>query len=152
MLKILSTIGLGILAACSAPAAPPCRADAPAPIANGPTTWIGPCLHGSADGLGVLRVARRNQAPRLFFGKMVKGRPFSGVMSTDTGDWRPAWRFDARLQPREDPNGDRQSSLQTFDLAAGGAREASRRYRAAGNIDSARFYDQQSRKLAEALD
>ena len=83
---------------------------------------------------------------------MVKGRPFSGVMPTEEGAWRPAWRFDSLLTPRDDPSGDRQSSLDTFDVAAAGAAEASRRYRAVGNIASARFYADESRRLAEALD
>ena len=83
---------------------------------------------------------------------MLAGRPFSGVMTTPDGDWRPAWRFDAALKPLDDPNGDRQSSIDTVRLAEDGAREASRRFRARGNAASVRYYDEQAGRLADALD
>ena len=152
MYRILSAFAVGLLAACAAPAASSCRAVPPAAIAAGTATWIGPCDKGAANGVGTLRVAHGNGAPALFFGRMVAGRPFSGVMTASDGDWRPAWRFDAAMKPRDDPDGSRQSSVHTFRLAEAGAREASRRFRAGGNAASAKFYDEQARRLAEALD
>lgn len=140
------------LSACGATAAPTCRAVAPAAIASGTATWIGPCANGMAEGVGTLRVARRGGSPGLFFGKMVRGRPFSGVMPTDRGDWRPAWRFDAGLKAQDDPSGDRQASIDIYRLAAAGANEASRRYRATGNLASARFYSAQGKRFGEALE
>jgi hypothetical protein len=151
-MRNLAVIGAAALLACAAPAAPSCRAVAPAPIAGGAATWIGPCANGRAEGVGTLRVARSTGTPGLFYGRMTRGRPFSGVMATPEGDWRPAWRFDAALRPRDDPSGERQSSIATFRLAEAGAAEASRRYRAAGNAASARFHADQGRRLAEALD
>jgi len=140
------------IAGSAAPAAASCRAAAPAVIAAGTATWIGACPRGMAEGVGTLRVTRRGRSPALFFGRMVKGRPFSGVMPTEDGDWRPAWRFDTALRLRNDPSGSRQSSIDTFRLAAAGAVEASRRYRRAGNGASASFYAEQSRRLLAALD
>ncbi len=153
MRELFGAIALAVAVGRSAaPAAASCRAAAPAVIAAGTATWIGACPQGMAEGVGTLRVTRRGRSPALFFGRMVKGRPFSGVMPTDDGDWRPAWRFDTTLRSRDDPSGNRQSSVDTFRLAAAGAMEASRRYRRAGNGASATFYAEQSRRLSEALD
>jgi hypothetical protein len=146
MFRIMAALALGAATAFPVNAAPACRVTAPTAF------WIGPCVKGLGHGLGVLRVARRNRIPLLFFGQMVRGRPFSDVLSTDTGDWHPAWRLDANLNPRPDPDGDRRYSAQVFNLAAAAAREASRRYQVAGNTASAKFYARQSEKLADALD
>jgi len=101
--------------------------------------------------VGTLRVAGKG-GPRLFFGRMAAGRPISGVMPTPAGDWIPAWRFDTALRPRDDPSGSRQTSVDTFRIAAAGAAEAARRFRAAGNAGSAAFYDRQRAALEAALD
>lgn len=152
MYKTLSACAVALLVACASPAAPACRAVPPAAMAAGTATWIGACDKGAASGVGTLRVTRGSGAPALFFGKMVAGRPFSGVMTASNGDWRPAWRFDAALKARDNPDGSRQSSIDTFRMAESGAREASRRFRAQGNTASANFYERQARRLAEALD
>ncbi len=136
----------------SSPAATACRATPPALMPAGAWTWIGPCPNGVAQGRGVLRVVRPRTAPSLFFGEMRHGRPLIGVMVIDGRGWYPAWRFDARLAARFDPSGDRRRSIATFDIAAAGAREASRRYRAQGNAASARFYENKAHELEYALD
>lgn len=65
----------------------PCATTAPAEIKIRPALWLGACVAGRAEGLGVLRMGQ--QQPFAFFvGRMKTGRPASGLLfDTDKSYW-----------------------------------------------------------------
>lgn len=125
---------------------PQCRFTRPADFV-GTLHWDGGCVAGLADGRGVLRGYLPKQPPRLFFGRMRAGQLAQGVVKVKGGFL--AGVFEGGKLKRSEERAD---YLQAFDEAAAAAREASVRFRKAGNEPSARFYGDWATKLAAQMD
>lgn len=115
-----------------------CRLLVPVDLGGGPTTWIGDCRGGRADGLGVIRVGGAG-APRLFAGLVRAGRPVAGYLDTGSADSAgPSLHFQGGDGL---PTRNHAEAQQACTIASRGALAAAARYRAMHNPASARFYD-----------
>ena len=116
-----------------------CRFAPPPGMEPGARAWLGACRNGFADGPGVLRTIQPAGPPVLYFGDMAAGRPTTGVVERG-GDFYPL------------AGSDREANIQAFRAAAEGARASARRFKAQGNLPSAKYYDAQAVRLNNALD
>ena len=141
-------LAIGSAAACSAgggaPSAADCRVTIPADLTQRPARWLGDCIKGTAEGLGVLRLGKA-EPYQFFLGRMARGRPIQGVLKVNGSQLIPAYRFDPEWRGVV-PDADRPEQLtQVFRTGSAGASAAARRFASQGNAGSATYY----RKLAE---
>lgn len=143
---------LPLAAAALASAAPPpaesgagCQARIPADLPR-PGRWLGPCVRGRAEGLGVLRTGK-TQPYGFFAGRMAAGRPGQGMMIRPDGLFGPAAGFDAagRALPTDSLHPEQEDRL--FALAANAAEATAVRFSQTGNRASASYY----RRLAARI-
>lgn len=143
-------LAIGSAAACSAgggaaaPSAADCRVTIPADLTQRPARWLGDCIKGTAEGLGVLRLGKA-EPYQFFLGRMARGRPIQGVLKVNGSQLIPAYRFDPEWRGVV-PDADRPEQLtQVFRTGSAGASAAAQRFASQGNAGSATYY----RKLAE---
>jgi hypothetical protein len=146
ILAIVMLSALGTAGACSAdggattaPAPGPCRVTIPADLTQRPARWMGGCVKGAAEGLGVLRVGQ-GEPYQFFLGRMAGGRPVQGVLKVNGSQVIPAYRFDTDGRG-VNPDGNQPEQLtQVFRTGSAGARAVAGRFAAQGNKASATYY------------
>lgn len=101
--------------------------------------WLGACASGKATGVGVLRVGVRPPFG-LFFGRVVTGRPQTGLIMLSSGNMMEIRGVTATggIIPTDGENMAEQD--RAWADAAAGARLVARRFTAAGNRGSAAYY------------
>lgn len=125
-----------------------CTLTPPAEFGDRPSRWLGDCIRGKAEGVGVMRFGA--SAPFSFFAGIVRaGRPIRGMLIDDNGMFRVAWNFDQRANAI-DAGGDRPSEQdQVFKIAAQAAEATSKRFSARGNRGSASYYGALAKRIRE---
>lgn len=117
----------------------PCQARVPARFAGSPSQWLGGCVAGKADGLGVLRIGRR--APFAFLvGRMKTGRPASGLVFSAKGTYAMARAFDAEGRILFADGDYPKEQDRVWAEAVLAARQVGDRFAKAGNPASAAYY------------
>jgi hypothetical protein len=146
-----TTLGLGIAGSCSGasaisgPDARFCRAAAPVVLTAQPARWLGDCVNGVAEGLGVMR-AGSMEPYQFFVGEMRAGVPVRGMLKEADG-WEMAAHFDtarAGISPR---SWDPKDSHAIYILAARAAQTTAARFSSSGNRNSAAYYERLAREI-----
>ena len=151
--RIIGVIGVllvtgAVLPAHSSPPAGACQFQTPADLDAAPARWLGACINGAADGLGIIRAG--TEEPYAFFaGQMQGGRPTEGLLVLREGGWMVAVRFDEAfrvvssggLRPEEDDH--------VFAQAHAAALETAARFRQDGNRGSADYYASLAQRITE---
>lgn len=134
----------------------PARAQPVGCVASGvadlqpPTRWLGRCVDGLANGLGVIRAGV--SAPYGFFaGRMTKGRPGAGVIILRNGLFEVAASFEARGKPIDTDSLHPELQDAVFALAARAARATADRFRSTGNRASADYYKRLADRIEHSL-
>ncbi|MGW8191778.1 hypothetical protein [uncultured Sphingomonas sp.] len=116
-----------------------CTATAPADIRVRPALWLGACVAGKAEGLGILRMGQR-QPFAFLVGRMKSGRPASGLLfDTDKSYWT-ARGFDANGKVLIADGNYPKEQDQAWADAVLAARQVGDRFAKAGNAASAAYY------------
>jgi hypothetical protein len=111
------------------------------------TVWVGDCKDSKADGLGVVKETGDGKVVRSFFGRIQSGKWLLGVI--EQSDGYLAGQFsEGHLVEQEDRN----VTIHAFDEAAKAAQSVAERYRKAGNLPSAKFYEAKSQSLKNQID
>lgn len=140
-----AVLGTGLTHAAIAQTAA-CATIVPAEIKGAPSRWLGECASGKATGVGALRVGVR--APfAFFFGRMVAGKPQTGLVMLSSGNVMPTRGLSATgaIVPVSGENAQEQD--RAWADAAAGARLVARRYAATGNRGSSVYYTGWVRKI-----
>lgn len=117
----------------------PCSAIAPADISVRPVLWLGSCVGGRAEGLGVLRMGKR--PPFAFLvGRMKAGRPASGLLFDVDKSYWTARGFDAKGHVLIADGNYLKEQDQAWADAVLAARSVGDRFAKAGNAGSAAYY------------
>jgi hypothetical protein len=125
-----------------------CRFMPPAGFAQTRLSWSGACARGLAQGSGALRAYAEGHVVRSFFGTMEDGRPLLGVVEVPDEGFI-AGRFETGQRVDD---GERNTLIEAFEVAARAAHELAAVYRKAGNRGSARYYEAKAKQLASQLD
>ena len=116
-----------------------CAAIAPTDIALRPAIWLGDCVLGKADGLGILRMGGR-PLHAFFVGQMKAGRPASGLLFDVDKSYWTARGFDAKGHVLIADGNYLKEQDQAWADAVRAARSVSDRIAKAGNAGSAAYY------------
>ena len=116
-----------------------CRASVPARFSGQPSQWLGACVAGKAQGLGVLRIGAR-QPFAFLVGRMKEGRPASGLVFNTDKSYAAARGFDAhgRILVADGYHLKKQDAVWADAVRA--ARSVGDRFAKAGNAGSAAYY------------
>ncbi len=144
LFAVLVATMVGMTVACRA--APACKAVAPADLTSHPARWLGDCLDGRANGLGVVRAGLR-EPYQFFAGAMSAGQPVRGILITPDA-FQVVERFDLQGRDVSPRSSDPQAHHAVYVLAVKASRAAARRFEMAGNLASAAYY----RRLASRLE
>ncbi len=132
----IPVIGMGCSQAAAAAA---CSVIVPADMKGPQPRWLGTCAAGKAAGVGVLRVGVR--APfSLFFGRVVAGRPQTGLIMLASGTMMEIRGVDDTGGVIATDGEHLAEQDRAWADAAAGARLVARRFAAAGNKGSAAYY------------
>lgn len=124
-----------------------CFAIAPAAICGPSVQWLGPCVAGKAEGLGILRVGSR--APFAFLiGRMKAGRASSGHVVELNGSYMEAMAFDGRGEAILADGEHIPEQDKVWAEAVKAARSVAVRFAKAGNSSSAAYY----RRFADEIE
>lgn len=116
-----------------------CAAIAPTDITVRPAIWLGNCVSGKADGLGILRMGQR--PPFAFLvGRMKAGRPASGLLFDVDKSYWTARGFDAKGHVLIADGNYLKEQDQAWADAVLAARSVGDRFAKAGNAGSAAYY------------
>ncbi len=123
----------------AAPSSSSCTITVPAEIKGGQARWLGGCVSGRAAGVGVLRVAD-GSGFAFFFGRVVAGRPTTGLVMHASGDYMEIRGIDRAgrvliADGEHIPEQDR-----AWADADVGARLVARGFAKSGNTASSNFY------------
>lgn len=143
---IFAAFGIGLGIPKSAPKSSvattfptPCSGRVPARFAGIPSQWLGGCVAGKAEGLGVLRIGK--QAPFAFLvGRMKAGRPASGLVFSAKGTHAMARAFDAEGRILFADGDYPKEQDRVWAEAVLAARQVGDRFAKAGNAASAAYY------------
>ena len=109
-------------------------------MAAGHPEWIGPCVHGKANGLGIVRVADNHGGAQIFYGLLRAGIPIEGLIGDSTGaGYKIVPGFDSSLHIDQSLPAELQQDPRYWKEAATAAHTAAAHYQAAGNAASASF-------------
>ncbi len=124
-----------------------CRTAVPARYLWQPSQWLGACINGRAEGLGVLRIGRG--APFAFLvGRMKAGRPASGLLFNPDKSYAAARGFDSNggILPADGDYPKEQDRVWAEAVLA--ARATADRLARAGNAASAAYYRRFASEIA----
>lgn len=150
-LAFATALGVGAAANCSAapknamPDTHSCRAAAPAALTAQPARWLGNCVNGMAEGLGVMQ-AGSAEPYQFFLGEMHAGTPVRGMLKEADG-WEMAAHFDEARAVKSPRSWEPKDSHAMYVLAARAARAMAARFSSSGNRSSAAYYERLAQEV-----
>jgi hypothetical protein len=129
-----------------------CTFQAPVSFAERTAKWEGGCDAGKAHGLGVLRGLEGTRVALIFFGRMEKGQPKSGVIdkggNLEVGEFKDGKVIALEYVTPEEQN----VQLRAFETAIAAAKQVSEMFKTAGNAGSAKYYADQAHMLEQQIE